>query len=399
MTDAILVLNSGSSTIKYAIYKADRHLAKLTSGQVGRIGQAPFLEESIVGKAGIEVAQPRPFKLPLPRDADHALIVDWLLKHLTNAHAHLNFKAAGHRIVHGGQSYTKSVKVEEAVIHELAGLEKLAPNHQPHNLAGVKALQALWPGLLQVACFDTSFHRTQPRLAQLFPLNRQMADDGILRYGFHGLSYASIASRLHQHLSNLQSQRVLVLHLGHGCSLCALKERKSIATTMGFTSLGGLMMGKRCGDLDPGVLLYCLNEKKMDGPSLEDLLNNRSGLLGMSGISDDMRDLLESSEPAAKEAVDLFVYRIVESMGQLIAVLQGVDAIVFTAGIGENSPEIRARIIDKFHWLGLALDEDKNRQNEIMISSEVSRIPVLRMKTDEELMIAQETYKTLALSD
>ena len=267
----------------------------------------------------------------------------------------------------------------------------LAPHHQPDNLAGVNAVAAARPGLPQVACFDTAFHRTQPRLAQIFAIPRALTDDGIIRYGFHGLSYEHIASVLPHHAGARADGRVVVAHLGHGASLCAMRERKSVATSMGFTALDGLVMGKRPGTLDPGVVLHLLQDKNMSVEEVADLLHNRSGLLGVSGLSDDMRDLLGNGDARAKEAVDLFIFRAVREIGALVAVLGGLDGLVFTAGIGENAGEVRARIAAGLDWLGLRLDADSNDANATRISAPDSAIEVFVIPTDEERVIAHYT--------
>lgn len=385
MTNAILTLNAGSSSIKFSLFTADDRLTKISVGQVSRIGLDPFYEE------GDKKSQ-----LPLAKDASHAEIMAWLINHLKNEKTEINLVAAGHRVVHGGQKFTHAIALDNSAIRELEALIHLAPNHQPHNLSGIKAVRDHWPELPQMACFDTSFHRGQPKLAELFPLTKELTEEGIIRYGFHGLSYAYIASILPEHLKEKADGCILVLHLGHGCSICALKGRGSIATTMGFTSLGGVMMGKRCGDIDPGILLYLMREKAMDATTLEDLLNNKSGLLGMSGISDDMRDLLNSTAPDAETAVGLFVHRIIEAMGSLIAEMEGLDAIIFTAGIGENNPEIRARILKKLSWLGIEMDDKNNAANAVWLTNKKSKIPALALKTNEELMIAKETKALLS---
>lgn len=385
MTDNLLVLNAGSSSIKFSIFAASETLPKIVSGQVSRIGQSPVYEGSLGTKIGLSV----------PDSASHQEVVEWLVDYLVTENPGIKFVAAGHRVVHGGEAFTAPVVIDEGVLGALSNLIGLAPNHQPHNLAGINALKARFPELPQFGCFDTSFHRTQPRVAQLFPLTRALADEGVIRYGFHGLSYAYISSILPNYLGDLADGRVLILHLGHGCSLCALKNGKSVATTMGFTSLGGLMMGKRSGDIDPGIILHCLRDKKLSWSEIEKLLNHQSGLLGMSGESDDVRDLLSSNSPNAREAIELFVYRIVQFMGSLIAVLEGLDAIVFTAGIGENSPIIRKQIMSKFSWLGAQLDDERNERNDTVISSNESAISVLQIPTDEERMIAQDTFRML----
>ena len=385
MSEAILTLNVGSSSVKYALYAAVGDGAAFTKGHIDRIGLGPVHHVD-------DISEP----LPLPAEADHEQVLDWLVRHLQEQSAGLKVIAAGHRVVHGGQRFADATRVTADVRGELERLAPLVPAHQPHNLAGIDALQRAWPGIPQIACFDTAFHRTTPRIGQIFALPRALTDAGVLRYGFHGLSYEFIASQLPTHLGKRADGRVLVLHLGHGASICAMKNRKSIATTMGFTALDGLVMGKRCGELDPGVPLYLMREKGMSLEEVEALLGAQSGLLGVSGISDDMRDLLESDSPDAKEAVELFVYRACKQIGALAAAAQGIDALVFTGGMGENAAEIRARIVEGCGWLGATLDTEANARNDTRIHGGDSTVGAYVIATDEERVIADHVRTFLS---
>lgn len=319
-------------------------------------------------------------------EAALAWLFEWLLLRQDG-----QFVGAGHRVVHGGEHFAEPTLIDPTVYTALERLVPLAPLHQPHNLAAIRALMTLQPSLPQVACFDTAFHRTQDTQAQNFALPRELTASGIKRYGFHGLSYEYIASVLPKHLGAGAEGRVIVAHLGNGASLCAMRDRKSVATTMGFTTLDGLMMGTRCGTIDPGVVFYLMREKNMSPIQVEDMLYQNCGLLGVSGVSSDMRELLASPIPAAGEAVDLSCYRAVREMGSLIAALGGLDVLVFTAGIGERSPEVRARICKRLSWLGIAIDDQANHSNLAVINSAESRVTVLVIPTDEEAMIAQHT--------
>jgi acetate kinase len=274
---------------------------------------------------------------------------------------------------------------------DLAALIPLAPLHQPHNLAAIRAVAKQFPELPQVACFDTSFHRTQPRLAQIYAIPRALTDAGILRYGFHGLSYDYIAGVLPDHLGAFAEGRVIVAHLGNGASMCAMRERRSVATSMGFTALDGLMMGRRCGALDPGVVLHLIREKGLSATEVEDMLYNRSGLLGVSGLSNDLRVLEASADPAAAEAIALFAWRAAQELAALAATIGGVDAIVFTAGIGENSAHMRDLICARLGWMGVAIDAAANTENRVRISPSGADIVVLVLPTNEELVVAQAT--------
>jgi len=392
MTATILAVNSGSSSIKFALYDiADkgRDLAVRAGGQFTGIGDAPRL--------AIRDAEDKTLvKKEYPATQRHEQLLHELLEWIEGQASGLHLAAAGHRIVHGGEEFTAPTLLNEAVLERLEALVPLAPLHQPHNLAAVRALSGMAPHLPQVACFDTAFHRTQPALATAFALPRDLTDAGIRRYGFHGLSYEYIASVLPEHAGPAADDRVIVAHLGHGASLCAMRDRRSIATTMGFTALDGLPMGRRCGALDPGVVLYLIKEMGMDHEALSDLLYRRSGLLGVSGISDDMRELLASSSPGAKAAVDLFVYRIVRETGSLAAALGGLDILVFTGGIGEHATPVRAGVCRALSWLGMRMDQAANEAGEQRISAPGSDVDVLVIPTDEDLMVARHTRAVTA---
>ncbi|MBS3934692.1 MAG: acetate/propionate family kinase, partial [Sulfuritalea sp.] len=300
--------------------------------------------------------------------------------------------AVGHRVVHGGESYSQPIRIDDAHFSRLKDFIPLAPLHQPHNLAGIEALRAALPGVPQIACFDTAFHRSQPSIAQLFALPRRITAQGVRRYGFHGLSYEYIAAVLPQHLdAGRANGRVIVAHLGNGASMCGMVGRKSQASTMGFTAVEGLMMGTRTGALDPGVLLYLMDYDGMDAQALTHLLYKESGLLGVSGISSDMRVLLASDQPEAKEAVDLFCYRIVREIGSLAAALGGLDALVFTGGIGEHAAPVRAMVCKPLGWLGLDFDVAANAGGAECISTPASRVAALVLPTNEEWMLARHT--------
>lgn len=380
MTAAVLVINAGSSSIKYAIYEARPSGVCLAKGLIDRIGLGPEHH-----------SENRSETLPMAPDATHAEVLEWLAAQLQTRFADVQIVAGGHRVVHGGPEYSDSLRLTPEHMQRLDALSPLAPGHQPHNLAGVRALENIWPDIPQIACFDTAFHRTQPTVAQSFAIPRALTQEGVLRYGFHGLSYAYIASQLTDVLGDAAEGRVIVLHLGHGASVCAMQNRKSIATSMGFTALDGLMMGKRCGEIDPGVIFHLIREKGMSAAEVETLLSTKSGLLGVSGQSDDMRDLLASDRIEAKEAIALFVYRACAQIGRMAAALQGVDAIVFTGGMGENAARIRSDIIAGSQWLGVHCHSDANAENQTVISTNTSAVKALVIPTNEELVIANDT--------
>lgn len=386
----IAVLNAGSSSIKFALYEAGCAGALLFRGQVERLGLAPHLKAA--NAAGIVVAE-----RSWPAEGlDHHQATNEILKLGQELLAGRPVLAFGHRVVHGGLDYAAPTRIDPAVMAKLARLVPLAPLHQPHNLAPIEAIAKAAPHLPQIACFDTAFHRAQPPLAQEFALPRELTAAGVRRYGFHGLSYDYVVTHLRETAPMLARSRLIIAHLGNGASLCAVADGSSVASTMGFTAVDGLMMGTRTGALDPGVLLYLMQERGMDARAIEDLLYRRSGLLGVSGLSSDMRTLRQSKAPEAREAIDLFVYRIVREIGSLAAALGGVDAIVFTAGIGENDPATRAEVAAGCRWLGLALDEGQNRAGAGRISADGSRLSAWVVPTDEERMIARYTSQAIA---
>lgn len=393
--DRLLVLNAGSSSLKFALYglAADDTLTLVADGQVDGLPGAPRTRWN----QGNGPAS-RHGNLPATKTLAeaHGAALGWLLEQLPrNGHALSHLRAAGHRVVHGGLAFDGPVRIDDRVLANLDALVPLAPLHQPHNLAAIRALRAALPGLPQVASFDTAFHRTQPELATRFALDEALHQQGVRRYGFHGLSYAWIAAQLPTIDPRAADGRTVVLHLGNGASLCALQGGRSIATSMGFSALDGIPMGTRCGAIDPGVLLYWLRQG-WDADRIEAQLYQRSGLLGLSGISSDVRTLLESDDPRAALALDLFVYRVVREIGAMAAVLGGVDALVFTAGIGEHAAPIRARIVASLGWLGVQLDPLANAAHGPRISTPDSTIAAWIVPTDEEAVIARETLAVTA---
>ncbi len=393
MREHLLVLNAGSSSLKFCVY--DRPgpgpWSPAARGQVEGLGTAPrFRARDAAGRVLAEHALDAGVE-----DIGSALevLAAWL--RLANGDARL--LGVGHRVVHGGHRHAGPAIVTPALLQELRDLTPLAPLHQPWNLAAIDALTGRMPGVPQVACFDTSFHRGQPAVAELVPLPREIRRGGVQRYGFHGLSYEYIASVLPRVAPAIAGGRVIVAHLGSGASLCALRAGRSIDTTFGFTALDGLCMGTRPGSIDPGVVLYLFQTLGLSAGEVENVLYRQSGLLGISGLSNDMRDLLMSDEAPAKLAVDYFVYRAAREIGALAAVLGGLDALVFTAGIGENSAEIRARIGSASAWLGIDLDPAANAGGGPCISRPASPVSVWVIPTDEELMIARHTGSLLGL--
>jgi len=390
--DAIAVLNAGSSSLKFSLF-AERGdaLELIARGQAEGLYTAPrFVAKDRDGKTLAEKSWGDGAKL------GHDGALDYLVAFLRAELGEQRLAGVGHRVVHGGLEYSQPVRVDAKVLAALEKYVSLAPLHQPHNLAPIRALLARTPALPQVACFDTAFHRVQPEVAQAFALPRSITDRGVRRYGFHGLSYEYIAHTLPEHDARAAAGKTVVLHLGNGSSMCAMASGRSVASTMGFTAVDGLPMGTRSGSLDPGVILYLLDEMKMDARAIEKLIYQESGLLGVSGISSDMRALLASDDPAAKAAVDLYVYRIGRELGSLAAALGGLDAVVFTAGIGENSSILRERVCRDARWLGLGLDPKANNAGGPRISSAASRVSVWAIPTNEELMIARHTRKLIA---
>jgi acetate kinase len=392
--DAILTINAGSSSLKFALYSegsGDNGLRALLHGQIEGIGEAPHL--IIRAPDGAILSE-----LRWPADADHDYdhLIDSLLRDLEDRLKDRAVRMVGHRVVHGGTRHCAPVLVDAAVLAELESLTPLAPLHQDHNLAPIRALRRLRADVPQLACFDTAFHQTMPPVATRMAVPRALHDAGVRRYGFHGLSYEFIARHLRRVDPVLSQGRLVIAHLGGGASLCALASGRSVDTTMGLTGLDGLVMGTRSGAIDPGALLYLLQEKGMTPKALEDLLYRRSGLLGVSGISADMRALLASDDPHAAETVDLFVHRAAQAIAAMATSLGGIDGLVFTAGIGEHSPEIRARIAARLGWLGARIDEVANRAGDFVISAPDSRIALRVMATDEEAMIAIHCQEQLA---
>lgn len=378
MTEAILTLNAGSSSLKFALY--DLELALLCDGEIEEIGRPHLIAKGALAAALAALGPP-------PDVADRDVVNLWLVDAVHKL-PDVSLRAAAHRIVHGGRTFAAPTWIDAEVMAKLRGFVPLAPDHQPYNLDVVDAVARQWPDLPQLACFDTAFHRSQPRLAEIFPLPRALTDAGVIRYGFHGLSYQYIASVLPNYLGADAFGRVIIAHLGNGASLCALQNGKSVATTMGFTTVEGLMMGTRCGAIDPGVVLHLILNEAMSPKEVAELLNKKSGLLGVSGMSSDMRSLEASTDPHAQEARALFAYRIIRETGSLMAALGGLDAFVFTAGIGEHSSALRQMVCDGLAWTGLSLDPQRNAANESRISTTSSKIPVLVIPTNEEMAMA-----------
>ena len=393
MSEFALVLNAGSSSLKFAVYRraADVAWEVAARGQVEGIGTSPRM--SACDGTGVILSTPAIGNVI--RDGGSALVYvnQWLRATFDGAH----IVGVGHRVVHGGTRHAGPAIVTPELLAELRELVPLAPLHQPYNLAAIEAVAARLPDVPQVACFDTSFHRGRPAVADIVPLPRDIRSGGVQRYGFHGLSYEYIASVLPRVAPAIAGARVIVAHLGSGASLCALSDGRSIDSTLGFTPLDGLCMGTRPGAVDPGVILYLFQSLGLSAQEVESILYKRSGLLGISGISNDMRDLLQSREPSAQSAVEYFVYRAAKEIGALAAVLGGIDGLVFTAGIGENSPQIRHRICGASSWLGIDLDLHANAANVTRISSAGSPVSVWMIPTNEELMIARHTGRLLGL--
>jgi acetate kinase len=389
--DTILVVNAGSSSVKFQIFSVEGEgkLRRLIKGQMDGIGSRPRLRAS---GADSDPLADRAYPIESVPDVPAAMAIagGWLRDELR-----ISPMAVGHRVVHGGPDYDRPVLIDHGVVARLERFVALAPLHQPHNLAPIRSLLANFPALPQVACFDTAFHRTHDAVADYYAIPHQLHAEGVRRYGFHGLSYEYVAKTLPQVAPETAKGRVIVAHLGSGASMCALKGGRSIESTMGFTALDGLPMGTRPGQIDPGVVLYLISEKGMSASTAQNFLYRDCGLKGLSGISNDMRELEASEDPKAKLAVEYFVYRIGLNAGMLAAALQGLDAFVFTAGIGENSVRIRARIAEQLRWLGVTLDEAENSRHARLISRSDSRIPLYVIPTDEELMIAQHTLSLL----
>jgi acetate kinase len=391
MPDALLVLNAGSSSLKFSVFLPGDPPQPLLRGQLDGLLTHPRFR----ARDATTVVAEKEWQAGTRLGHQGAIefLFSWGRDGVLSGH---RIEAVGHRVVHGGIRFSAPALIDDATVAELESLVPLAPLHQPHNVAAIRAVAAMAPDVRQVACFDTAFHRTQPAVAQAFALPRRFADEGVRRYGFHGLSYEYVASVLPEIDARAAHGRTVVAHLGNGASMCAMENGQSIATTMSFTALDGLVMGTRCGAIDPGVLLYLIDRHGMSARALEQLLYEESGLLGVSGTSSDMRALLASADPRAAEALDLFVYRIGRELGSLAAALGGLDAVVFTGGIGENAAGIRARVCRDASWLGLELDEPANRAGGPCISTTASGVSAWVVPTDEELMIARHTRRVLA---
>jgi acetate kinase len=393
MSHAILTLNAGSSSLKFCLFEDARpELVRLAEGEIEGVGTAPHF----VARVGGEIAAERrwPGGAALTHEALLGELLAWAEAHLGDD----RLAAVGHRIVHGGAEYASPVRLDAAMTAKLEAFIPLAPLHQPHNLAAVYAVAKVRPALPQVACFDTAFHRGHDPVVDRFGLPRAWEAAGVRRYGFHGLSYEFIAGRMCALDPALAAGRMIIAHLGAGASLCAVRGGRSVDTTMGFTALEGLIMGTRCGALDPGVILHLQQAHGLTVSAVEDLLYRHSGLLGVSGISSDMRELLASPDPRAGEAIDLFVFRVVREIGALAASMGGLDGLVFTAGIGARSPEIRRRVCARLDWLGAALDPAANDAGDGRVSAKESRLAIWAIPTDEELVIARHTLAVVGES-
>lgn len=381
----ILVLNVGSSSIKFALYAPGEEPTERLRGVLEGIGARPSLRLQTEGARET---------LPAPAATRHADLIEAVLE-IVRARAGGAIAVAAHRVVHGGPDYAAPIALDAAALDRLAALEPLAPLHQPHNLAGVRAAQAAFPDALQVGCFDTAFHRGQPRLQDLFAIPRRYFDAGVRRYGFHGLSYEYVAGALAAQFPAEASGRCIIAHLGAGASMCALNDGRSVGSTMGFSALDGMPMGTRCGRIDPGVLLWMMREKGMDAAAIERVLYTESGLKGLSGVSGDLRAVEAAGTPDAEEAIAYFVTRAQREIGGLAALLEGLDAIVFCGGIGENATRVRGAICDGLGWLGLTLDPARNAAHGPRISADSSRVAALVIPTNEELMIARHAQRLL----
>jgi acetate kinase len=389
VSETILVVNAGSSSIKFQLFSLDARdqLHRLLKGQIEGIGVHPRL----IAKGD---GQPIDKAWSAQEVASVSQALDKLVAFLRTRLGKLPM-AIGHRVVHGGPDYSEPVLIDDAVLDRLETFSPLAPLHQPNNLAPIRAVRARQPQLLQVACFDTAFHRGHPEVADRYALPEALYAEGVRRYGFHGLSYEYIASRLPEFAPNIARGRVIVAHLGSGASMCAISAGKSVESTLGFTALDGLPMGTRPGQLDPGVVLYLMEEKRMSAKEIERFLYNECGLKGLSGISNDVRELLASDDPRAKLALNYFAYRISLYAGMLAAAMGGIDGFVFTAGIGENTPAIREAVAARVAWLGLDYDREANASGNTLISRPSSRVACYVIPTDEELMIARHTLAVL----
>ncbi|MBR0567971.1 acetate/propionate family kinase [Azoarcus sp. L1K30] len=393
---AVLVLNAGSSSLKFALFATEPELATQAalSGQIDGIGATPHFSARTATGEHFEETVPTSSSSQREQHRDAlTFLLGWLVAH----NPALEIAAAGHRIVHGGDRYSEPVCLNGHIMLQLQKFIPLAPLHQPHNLNAIQAISAMAPDIPQVGCFDTAFHRSQPAVAQAYALPRKISAEGVKRYGFHGLSYDYVARQLPSIIGERAGGAVVIAHLGNGSSMCALRDGRSVASTMGFTAVEGLMMGTRTGSLDPGVLLYLMDQKGMSSKELTNLLYKESGLLGVSGISQDMRTLLASDAAEAKEAVDLYCYRIARELGSLAAAAGGLDALVFTGGIGEHAAQVREKVASLSGWIGVAIDPEANSAHAQRIEAASSRVAVAVVPTNEEGMIARYTVDVLGL--
>lgn len=389
-TPVALTLNAGSSSLKFGLFAIESTPVEMAVGLIESIGKTPRLKASF-----------GPGMSPIARDltpaeaADHRSALATALSVLRAHFPHARASAVGHRVVHGGPSYDRPMVLTPEVMAELQRLSPFAPIHQPHNIAGIEAAMEAFPDALQVACFDTAFHRTHPKVNDVFALPREYYDKGVRRYGFHGLSYDYIAGELKRIAPLIHDGRVIVAHLGNGASMCGMIGGRSVASTMGFTALDGLPMGTRTGQIDPGVIFYMVQQEGKSIDEVRELFYSRSGLLGLSGLSNDMRALEAAGTVEANEAIDYFVFRIRRELGGLAAALGGLDALVFCGGIGENSRLIRERVCEGMGWIGLELDRERNGRNDTVISTDMSRARIMAVPTNEELVIARAAKKFL----
>lgn len=388
-TNQLVVINSGSSSIKFALYEFNAALKKSLYGQVENITSAPVLK--VFDSEG-SLINHKDFN----KDLRYEDYFEMLVSAFESNKYNFKVSGVGHRVVHGGNKYQSPQLVTHEILEELKEFIPFAPLHQPYNIKAIETIYNLYPNMPQAACFDTAFHHTHPPVANHFGLPRKLTDEGVRRYGFHGLSYEYIIGKLKEISPSKADGRVIVAHLGNGASMCAINQGKSVDSTMGFTAMDGLVMGTRCGSLDPGVVLFLITYKNMTSQEIENMLYKQSGLLGVSGISHDMKKLLSDSNPHAKEAVDLFVYRIRRELGALSSILGGLDILVFTGGIGEHAWQIREAVCRNNEWLGINIDTALNRKNQSIISTPQSRVEVRVIPTNEEWVIANHTYQLIS---
>ncbi|WP_170330573.1 acetate/propionate family kinase [Ruegeria arenilitoris] len=383
MADYVLALNAGSSSLKFGLYELveGNRPSMRWHGQIERLGDAPRLLAQSAGGRSVD----RPLVNAKNHDEAIQAFLDMAREYLPS----FNIRAIGHRVVHGGTVYSEPVLIDDKVIETLTGFIPFAPLHQPYSLAGIRAASAAFPDTVQVACFDTAFHRTHPWVNDTFALPQSYYEKGVRRYGFHGLSYDYISQKLKEIAPGLHDGRVVIAHLGNGASMCAISGGRAVASTMGFSALDGLPMGTRSGQLDPGVVLYMMQQEGMSADEIADMLYRKSGLLGLSGISSDMRTLLAADTPDARKAIDYYVFRIRRELGALSAALEGIDALVFTGGIGENSAQIRQQVCDGMRWIGIDMDHNRNADGGTVLSTDFSRVRILTIPTNEEMVIAR----------